>query len=210
MKYNLVKINLNETTLKKMLTKHSDAGYIIITAFRTVDYTYQENVKRNNKLKSDINKSEYSYIPVWGGFIETDSETGETQEVKERSFVVFNFKRGSTEPFVGSDELKKLGMFLCKKYDQESFLYKPQGPQTKAFYLNRNGKVDMSFKSVTPTTNTDVYFTNLSKGKNDPVAKKSFTYREGTIWLPDSPKTLAEAYKRYGEVFLNFKKLNED
>lgn len=206
MKYNLVKVNLNETTLQKMLTKHSDAGYIIITAFRTVEYSYQENVRRNNKLKMDINRSEYSYIPVWGGFVETDSETGRTQEVKERSFVVFNFKRGTIEPFVGSEGLKKLGMQLCKKYNQESFLYKPQGSETKSYYLTADGKVDMTFGSVSPTTDVDVYFTNLAKGKDDPIAKRAFTYREGVIWLPDSPKTMSEAYKRYGEVFLGLTK----
>lgn len=204
MKYELKKIDLKETTLTKMLTKHSDAGYIIITAFRG-EFEYKENVKRNQKLKSDIDKSEFSYIPVWGGFIETDSETGEQKEVKERSFVVLNFKRGSKESSPDSEELKKLGRVLCKKYNQESYLYKPQGNETQAFYINSMGKVEMKFNSATPTKAADMYFTNLSKSSKKSVGNKAFTYREGVIWLAQSPKSLAEAYKRMGEIFIKFK-----
>jgi hypothetical protein len=203
MKYDLVKIDLKETTLKKMLTKHSDAGYIIITAFRG-EFDYPQNVKRNVKLKSDIDKSGYSYIPVWGGFIETDAETGEQKEVKERSFVILNFKRGSSEIAGDSESLKKLGRMLCKKYEQESYLYKPQGEDTKAYYITSAGKVDMTFNLATPTTGVDMYFTNLTKSAKKPVGKKSFTYREGVVWLAKSPKSMAEAYTRMGELFLRF------
>lgn len=203
MKYELKKIDLKETNLKKLLTKHSAAGYIIITAFRG-EFEYKENVKRNQKLKADIDKSGYSYIPVWGGFIETDSETGEQNEVKERSFIVLNFKRGKNEPGTDSEGLKELGRILCKKYGQESYLYKPQGASTKAFYLTGTGKVDMTFSSATPTKGADMYFTNLSKSSKKAVGSKAFTYREGVIWLAKSPKSLAEAYKRMGEVFFRF------
>jgi hypothetical protein len=204
MKYDLKKINLKETNLKKLLTKHSDAGYIIITAFRG-ENEYTENVKRNQKLKSDIDKSGYSYIPVWGGFIETDIETGEQKEVKERSFIVLNFKRGTIEPMGDSEGLKELGRKLCKKYEQESYLYKPQGKETKAYYLTGSGKVDMMFSTATPTKSADMYFTNLAKSSKKSVGSKAFTYREGVIWLAQSPKSLAEAYKRMGEVFFRFK-----
>ncbi len=203
MKYQLKRINLKETTLKKMLTKHSDAGYIIITAFRS-EYEYKENVDRNNKLKADIDKSGYSYIPVWGGFVELHKPTKKLREVKERSFIVLNFKRGSTEMVGDSKELKVLGQKLCKKYDQDSYLYKPQGTETKAYYLTGDGKVDQTFTSVSPTTSADIYFTNLVKSSKKSVGTKSFTYREGVIWLAQSPKSLAEAYKRMGEIFLRF------
>jgi hypothetical protein len=204
MKYNLIKINLNETTLKKLLTKHSDAGYVILTAFRG-EFDYKQNVKRNQLLKADIDKSGYSYIPVWGGFIETDVESGEQKEVKERSFIILNFQRGTNEPMGDSEDLKELGRKLCKKYAQESYLYKPQGKETKAYYLTATGKVDMAFSTATPTKSVDMYFTNLAKSSKKAVGKKAFTYREGVIWLAQSPKTLAEAYKRMGEVFFRLK-----
>jgi hypothetical protein len=204
MKYELKKINLNETTLKKMLTTHSDAGYTIITAFRH-EYSYVENVRRNNKLKQDIDKTGYSYIPVWGGFIEKDEPTGELKTVKERSFIITNFPRGKSIPNEDSEELKSIGKMLCKKYDQDSFLYKPTGTETIAYYLKSNGSVDQKFTNVTPTEAADIYFTNLSKAaKKELKLTKSFTYREGVIWLAQSQKSLDEAYKRMGEVFLRF------
>ena len=201
MRYQLKKINLKETPLKKMLSVHSDVGYVIITAFRT-EYDYQTNVKRNQKLKADIDKSGYSYIPVWGGFIETDRNTGEKIERKERSFIILNFKRGSTEPFNDSIGLKKLGQVLCNKYEQEVYLYKPHGKETTAYYLTDTGAVDSKFSSATPTKSADVYFTNLVKSAKKRVGKQAFTYREGVIWLAQSPGNLAEAYKRMGEWFL--------
>lgn len=203
MKYELIRFDLNETTLKKMLTKHSDAGYIIITAFRG-EFDYPQNVKRNQKLKADIDKSGYSYIPVWGGFIETDSNTGEQKEVKERSFVVLNFKRGTNEPVGNTDGIMKLGKLLCKKYAQESYLYKPAGESTKSYYITSTGKVDMTFNSATPTKAVDMYFTNLAKSSKKAVGNKAFTYREGVIWMAKGPKSLFEAYKRMGEVFFDF------
>jgi hypothetical protein len=203
MKYELVEIDLKETTLKKMLTTHSEAGYIIISAFRT-EFDYIENVRRNNKLKQDIKNSGYSYIPVWGGYIEFNVKTNKRVETKERSFIVLNYKRGSTEVMGDSKDLKKIGQILCKKYNQQEYLYKPQGIETKAYYLDSNGKKTQVFNSVSPTKSADIYFTNLVKSSKKPVGTKSYTYREGTIWLAQAPNSLSEAYKRMGEIFLRF------
>lgn len=203
MKYELKKINLRETNLKKMLSTHSDAGYIIITAFRN-EYPYVENVRRNNKLKQDIDKTGYSYIPVWGGYIEK-KESGELITVKERSFIITNFPRGKSISTGDSKELKSIGKMLCKKYDQHTFLYKPTGTESTAFYLKSSGAVDQKFTNVTPSEAADIYFTNLSKAaRKELKLTKSFTYQEGILWFAQSPNSLSEAYKRRGEVFLRF------
>jgi len=202
MKYKLKKIVLKETTLKKMLTTHSDAGYVIITAFRN-EYDLRDNYKRNKKLEANIKQSGYSYFPVWGGFVETDKD-GNKKEVKEKSIVITNFPKGSSEPKPDSEELKKLGQELAKRHDQESFLYKPTGTDSKAYYLKANGKVDSSFNVASPTEAADVYFTNLKKSRFKDKVGKSFTYREGVVYMAKSPKSLNEAYKRYGEQFFNF------
>jgi len=203
MKYTLKKINLHETTLDKMLSTHTDAGYVIISASRG-EFDYLENSRRSKKLQADIDSSGLSYIPVWGGFVETNAETGEKQEVKEKSYVITNFKRGSTQPLKGSEDLKELGTVLCQKYDQESFLYKPQGPSKKAFYLTASGGIDGSFSASSPTTAADVYFTNLKKARSKSKNGKSFTYREGIIYMAQSPATLYEARRRRGEMFFKF------
>lgn len=202
MKYKLQKVVLIETTLKKMLTTHSDAGYIIISAFRG-EYDLRDNYKRTKQLQGDIKSSGYSYFPVWGGFVETDKD-GKKHEVKEKSIVVTNFPRGSSEPKEDSEELKKLGQKLAKKYDQESFLYKPKGTDSKAHFITQTGKVDFSFNAASPAVASDVYFTNLKKSRFKEKGEKSFAYREGVVYMAKKPKSLHEAYKRYGENFFNF------
>lgn len=203
MKYRLKPIIISEATVDKMLSTHSNAGYVIMSAWRYENGKELNNV-RTKQLKADINASGYSYFPVWGGFVETDPNTGKTREVKEKSFVITNFKRGSNEPNVDSSDLKKLGLQLCKKYKQESFLYKPSGKDNTAYYITSSGKVDMKFNAASPTKAADVYFTNLKKSIKKSKDGKSFTYREGVVYMAHSPKSLSEAIKRYGENFFTF------
>lgn len=205
----LIKYNLNlltETNKNKLLKKHGDAGYIILSAFRG-EYELNQNYKRNDSLKKDIKSSGFSYTPVWGGYKETDKETGETKEVKEQSFIVFNFKQGENESQENTEELKNLGKKLAKKYDQESFLYKPSKEEDgdKAYYITPTGKVEMTFNNIRPTDAIDIYFTNLKKSrfKQAKDSKQSVTF-ESVIYFRDTPNSLAEAYKRGGEIFFDF------
>lgn len=206
MKYKLIKVNLtslDETTLKKMLSAHSDAGYIIITAFRA-ENDLKTNYNLNAKLKTEIKKSKYGYTVAWGGFIETNKFTGKTEQVKVQVFIVFNFKKAKSEPFDTSTDLKKLGIKWINQFEQqESFLYKPTGEHRNAFYITKAGKIDGKFTAVNPKTALDDYFTNLKKSGFNQSLDKSFTF-EGNIYLPESPKSLAEAYHRYGEKFFNW------
>jgi hypothetical protein len=194
-------VRLTETTLTKMLTTHNDAGYIIISAWRS-ENNHDENNIKNNELKNDISKSGYSHFPVWGGFVETDRETGEEHEVKEKSYVITNFPKGKTEPNADSEGLKALGLQLADKYEQESFLYKPKGNDKKAYYIKPDGEVDFSFDSVSPTQSADVYFTNLKKSIKKDKNGKSFTF-ENVLYMAKSPQSTSQAYKRYGEHFFN-------
>lgn len=184
-----------------MLGTHSEAGYVIISASRG-EFDYVENVRRTKKMKQAIDASGFSYIPVWGGFVETNEE-GERQEVKEKSFIITNFKRGKGDPTQGSNDLKNLGQSLCSEFEQESFLYKPQGAESKAYYLGPQGNVMASFNATSPTTAADNYFTNLKKSKKKSSVGKSFTYSEGIVYLAKSPKTVSEAIQRYGELFFS-------
>lgn len=203
-KYTLVQVPLNETNVKKMLSVHSNAGYIIITAFRGDNLT-GANRAANSKLAADIKSAGFSFFPVWGGFIE-DLGTESQREVKERSFVVTNFPIGKTEPLEDAKALRKLGVKWAKKYGQDSFLYKPSGESMKAYYITKTNAVDSTFTSASPTDAADVYFTNLKKSSRSTSKTQAFTYREGKIYMAKSPKNLAEAYKRMGEHFFGFRK----
>lgn len=199
MKYRLKEIKINETPLSALFGKHSKAGYIIITAFRGGDKdvnVLKQNYRNNSLLKSDIKSSGFSFTPVWGGFIEDNGK-----EVKEQSFIVFNFKKNIEQET--SQELFELGRSFCKKYKQEAFLYKPKGEENKSFYIDSNGTIKMTFTSISPTSAADDYFTSLNKSRMKNAKLKAFTYKEGIIYLSKSPNSLYEAYMRYGEKFFN-------
>lgn len=195
----LQQITLNEANLNKMLTTHSQAGYIILSAFRG-ENTFKQNMKNTEQLQTAINGSGFSYFPVWGGFVETNAETGEQTPVKEKSFVVLSFKRGTKEPIKDFEELRNFGLEQIKEFEQEQMLVKPPGAE-KASYVNQSGQSEMSFSVTSPTQASDMYFTHLSKSKNKPMTSNSFTYREGVVYLATPPASLTEAVKRYGELF---------
>lgn len=205
MKYTLIEINLNESTVEKLLSDHSEAGYIIITAFKGGSDNPQQlktNYLNNNKLKQDIKSAGFGYFPVWGGYIEKDEKTGQFKEVKEQSFVVSSFKYGGE---LGSiEQLKSLGLQWCRKYEQESYLYKPRGMENQAQFINADGTEQPPFKSVSPATSADAYFTSLNRSRMKDIRKKSFVYREGIVYFAQSANSLNEAYMRYGEFLFRF------
>lgn len=200
-KYRLKEINIHETSLEGMFGKHSEAGYIIISAFRGGDDVadqLKQNLQASKQLKSDIRSTGYSFIPVWGGFIE-NVNTPEAKTVREQAYIVFNYKKRDLQP--DSEELKQIGKTLCRKYKQESFLYKPTGTANKAMYINGSGSVIANFTTASPTQAADEYFTSLSKSRKK--GNKKFTYREGKVYLAKRPETVAEAYTRPGEIYFN-------
>ena len=204
--YDLVKIDLNETGIHRMLTKHSNAGYIIVSAFRG-DRSLADNYKRHKDLERHITKSnnKYSYIPVWGGFIEKDDDGNELRDVKEKSFIITNFPQGSSKPYSEHKGLWKLGRELIRKYDQDSFLFKPMGKNRKIAYLiNKNGRPDDKYSVVSPAVASDIYFTNLRKSSRRFGDKdgKSFAYRnEYNLYMAKPPLSVSEAWTRYRETF---------
>ena len=177
MKWNKIdKKVVKETSLNRLLTKHTDNGYVMISACRH-DWSedHDENKEMNNiktkELKSDISSAGYQYIPVQGGFIEDDGT-----EVVEQSFIIVNYKNRSNET-ADFDELKKLAISLCGKYNQDSVLV--VAPGAKPQYLTRSGDVDMEFNDVSIRNNTEKYFTRIGGGR-----KFSFmaeTTQPGTI-----------------------------
>ena len=234
--YHLVKIplsksnknetaNLTETNVERMLSKHKDAGYIVLSAYRNSN-TEQENNIATKQLKKDINNSGFSFIPVWGAYAEAPEGDGEKPPVQtEKSFIITNFPKGSSTPNETTDELFEVGKDLTNKYNQDSFLYVPsEGSKLYtgddlAYWIDRNGKiVDEPFKSVSPTKDADEFFSRISKSHRDVIdyknkkgeiepaqRDKSFTY-EGTLYLANTFNTLSEAQSwRKGEKFFDFK-----
>ena len=91
-------------------------------------------------------------------------------------------------------------MELCKKYNQDSFLFKPpSNVDRNAYWITRNGDIDMTFNDVVPNDLEQIYFTKLRKKSG------RFSLTEGqepAIFIPRSPETTADARRRYGEIFI--------
>lgn len=208
-------INVNESNARKLLNKHSKNGFIIVSPCRgfgdfNLDFTIKKdqdklneiNNKRIREMISLIKKSNYSYIPVYGGFIENIG-TEEEEQVYERSFIVFNYnKKGE----VGNlDDLKEFGIELSQKFNQDSFLYMEPGQKPK--YITKYGEVEFECGEKLEFNDfAKEYFTDLHKNTNKYIGKDGrstrFTFTE--CYVNPSPQCYSERISRSfnNEIFL--------
>jgi len=193
---------ITEMSLNRLLSKHFVDGFIIITA----DKSYIDDPKiakvRFKELKRDVANAGYSYVPVWGGYKETNITTGIKNDAAsfEMGILVPNQKVGNSDMSYDIDRLKELGIKLSGKYDQESFLYKPKGNENKAYWIDRNGKIDYIFNNVSVNDLAQEFFTKIKHGKNSVKADRRFSFMN-EIYMNHAPYTAREAYGRYGEQF---------
>jgi hypothetical protein len=171
---------ITETSLGRIMTRHWDNGFIVISANRSAEAElgrtptpeeeaeqHKRNVENTASLKALIKAAGFGYIPVLGGFKEKviDPDTGKEHLVDtpkpELSFIVPAGGDGITS----TESLKALGQELAKKFNQDSFLYKPSTLESeKAFYITKDGNVDMEFSGeVVPNDLEQAYYTQLIK-----------------------------------------------
>jgi len=212
---------LSEVSLGRVLNKYYDIGFIIISADRSCEAEKgspcddagnleqaQLNKKNEQQIRADIRAAGFAYVPTYGGYREdvVDPETGETSQVDnpepEASFIVPAQKqsqRGSED----HEDLKRLGAQLSQKYNQDSFLYKPPNSlDKKAYYVTKDGEVDMTFDDVVPNDLSQIYFTRLRKAKTD----RRFSMTENIYFVPQAPSSVSEARRRRGEIFIRVKR----
>lgn len=194
-------IPVNEVTLNRILSKHFVDGFIIITADRSEITDANERNVRFKNLKTDITNAGYSHIPVYGGYKETNPDTGEQYDASsfERGLLVPNQKPLSNQSRE-DDQLVELGKKLATKYQQESFLYKPKGESTESYWIDASGNVTNKFNGVTINDVTQEFFTKLFHSKNSQKADRRFTMLP-EVYLHKAPKNASEAYQRFGEQF---------
>lgn len=197
---------VDESSLNRIFQKHYNDGFIIITSWRG-EKSIEQNNKDFNELKRIVKEHKFSFIPIFGGFIENIG-TEDEREVREPSLLVTNHEIGSNKARQNDKELFNLGIELCNKYNQDVFLFKPIGEDLTSYYIDKNGEVDMTFYNKTINDLTKIYFTDLSKnvfsGIKDKTSKR-FTFTE-SIYINNSPIDLNDAKKRYGEQFFNLNK----
>jgi hypothetical protein len=194
---------LTEITVNRLLGKHYNSGFAIVSASRFKN-TNQENNQLTKELFLKLKNSNYSYIPVFGGFIENKGSENE-QHVYEKSFLILNYnKEGEELPF---QDLKNFALEICSEYNQDSVLLKsPNGqPQT----ITKDGDLDMEFSGDIKINDlTQEYFTsfvktrNVDKDNQDKRKQSRLTF-EG-VYINPPPETYSERHARYlsGEIFL--------
>ena len=215
--YNRAKmVSINENDIKRIISTHSDNGYIVISPCRggsdfgidagnsQADYDKLANInrKRVKSMVNDIKQSGFSYTPTYGGFIENVGSDNETN-VYERSFIVYNKdKRGNNLNF---GDLYKFGLEMCRKYNQDSFLV--QAPNENPKYVTQDGSIDFEFSGGKVFNDiSQEYFTDLHKNthKNGDISNRKptrFSFTEA--YVNPKPQCYSERHSRWlnGEVF---------
>lgn len=216
---NARKVSINEINAKSMLDRHGEAGFIVISPCRGYADFGLENTPANKEKLAHINrervkdiigiikKSGYSYTPVYGGFIENKG-TDQEEQVYERSFVIYNHDRNGD--IRDMSKLYDFGLYLAKKYNQDSFLVKAPGEPPK--YITQNGDVDMEFSGKTTFNDlSQDYFTDLHKNthKGGKMTDRPSRFSYVECYINPAPMCLSEAHVRHvsGEVFLPYRSM---
>tara|TARA_Y100000034_G_C6901581_1_gene417141 strand:+ start:407 stop:1150 length:744 start_codon:yes stop_codon:yes gene_type:complete len=227
---------VTEAGLGRVLGKYFEIGFIIISAERSCeaeqgrdcseDEQYEQeklNKQNERKIRDDIRDAGFGFVPAYGGFRElvVDPDTGEQtfqdNPDPEPSFVI------PLKPGKSVQDLQNLGINLSQKYNQDSFLFKPPiSADSKAFFVDKGGDIEMTFGNVTVADMSQIYFTYLRK--NSPSRRFSMTPPETdsvqgeagdesqpiqenfAMYILNSPKTLGDAKRRMGEIFMRVKK----
>lgn len=197
---------LTETNLNRVVRGHDKNGYAMISASRqalfdengnrlTGQSLIDENNKRTRALKDDLKSNNFSFVPVYGGYKESE----ESEPTLEKSFIVF--PETADNNLHEFNDFEKTILELGNKYDQETVLIKRPN-ENPAYYDYGTGKFDAPFTSVSINDTTKKFFTALRKyNSNKEGSPKRFTYEE--YYLNPNPETYGEAHKRHlgGERF---------
>lgn len=178
--------------LGRILQDYYDVGFIVISADRTceaetgVEKCSEKDTRRQEhknfinykKLRKEVRQAGFGFIPAFGGYKEKikdpdtgdykkNPDTGEYYEVDtekpEHSVII----AARPEQDLDHNKLKAFGETLSKRYNQDTFLYKPaNADDPNAYYLTKDGQIDMTFNDVTANDLAQQYYTMLRKQKN--------------------------------------------
>lgn len=208
-------VSLNEVNARSLIDRHTADDYVIISPCRGGDdFGLDPNDPRQREMLADINhkrvkefvdilkRTDFSYTPTYGGFIENLGTPNE-ENVYERSFVVYNHhKDGSVGDF---NELYQFALDMARKYNQDSVLI--QAPNDKPKYVKQNGEVDFGFDGdIAFNDLSQEYFTDLHKNTHKTMGDDSsptrFSFLES--YINPAPQCYGERVSRArnGEIFL--------
>lgn len=180
--------------LYQLLDKHSENGYIIVSLCNDEDDCVR-------KLITIFKKSPWSYMPVYGGFIENKGEENETV-VYEKSFMIFNYdKKGNPNKL---DDLFNFGVELSEKFNQDSFLY--HEPGKKPTYYKYGKHISVFSDKMKFNDYAEMYFTDLHKNTHEysGIAAKVTRFKFIGCYANPKPQVVCTRFMRdkAGEIFL--------
>lgn len=207
-------ISVNETNAKRLLDRHSNVGYAIVSACRgfsdfglddnnpaDAEKLNQINKERTRNMISLISSIGFSYTISYGGFIENQG-TEDEESVYEISCIIYANRKDGSIDVVG---MRNLALEICEKYNQDCVLVKM--PNGKPQYLTKDGNVDMEFDGgVAFNDIMQTYFTDLHKNTQKKIAPNSkptrFSFLES--YIAPKPQCYSESHIRSlkGEIFL--------
>lgn len=115
-------VTINESTIKRFVSKFKQYDSAVLTAYRG-EFTKKENQARNKELFSALYASGFSVTSVKGSYLENYGSDDE-YESSEHSFVIVNHKeaKGFHNTLIA----------LAKKYDQDSIMLIHKGENPTA------------------------------------------------------------------------------
>ena len=180
--------------LYQLLDKHSENGYIIVSLCNDEDDCVR-------KLITILKKSPWSYMPVYGGFIENKGKENETV-VYEKSFMIFNYdKKGNPNKL---DDLFNFGLELSKKFNQDSFLY--HEPGKKPTYYKYGKHISVFSDKMKFNDYAEMYFTGLHQNTHEysGIPAKVTRFKFIGCYANPKPQVVCTRFMRdkAGEIFL--------
>ena len=214
---------LNETTMTAIQGKYMENGFVVLTSDRSCHaelgipygepcpereqyFFEQNNIENREVLKKWVRSMGYGYTPVYGGFKEEiKDDQGKVvgkvdSDQPEHSLLIMARNENERTNHLA---LKDLAKEICEVFNQDSFFYKPPSSEdTNAYFIDRDGNVDMTFSNFVFGDLEQDYFTQLAKGREKRQPHKRFSAIPEGLYIPKPPRSAVEARERRGEIFI--------
>lgn len=178
---------LNESGLSRLWKKYHECDSGTISAFRG-ERSKKENMEMSKKLSAALIGAGYSVTSVDGVYIE-NYNTPDAKKVKEKSFIVFDYKK--------SGNLKKDLMKLGEKFDQDSITF--NSVEDGVYSLIGTSKRDNSY----PGYKKEVKLGKPMFGKNG----EFFSTVNGRPFVFED--VISEEYHDFDDTLLNYNTLHK-
>lgn len=182
--------DLIETSLSRILRQWEDQEFVVISSDRG-EKSPQENVKDRVKLKQELKRLGYGYVPVEGVGQETGPD-GEIVPTTEHAYLVPNNVRGGGK----KQEFLQDMLTLAREFNQWGICH-ARGDGSGSL-VKSNGEPDAQFNSFSAGAAT--FFTRLQQSRG---RSRTNTFHLESLSKSPKASTILEQQARHlrGELF---------